>query len=251
MKKKILLFLIMIILSSQTFAWGGASKTGTVSTGSPAHDYFTRLIVKKTMRTYPLVKQDASDKFQDFSLNSKDKEFFKENLIYFHVASGNSDLDSVIPEIQKLNKKLEILEFDQTEGYPWLSPKTALVHLKSIYNKASEFNKGKSMEYAKNYQAANVAFEKIDGYFERLLSNSETIAVYQNSGLHPLAEDYNLKTVSAKDIGQYKSVIFDASSPEIVSQAQQLGVKTLILDPENKNWLAMMKSFLKELNSVK
>ncbi len=251
MKKKFLLFLIMIILNSQTFAWGGASKTGTVSTGSPSHDYFTRLIVRKTMRTYPLVKQDAADKFQDFSINSKDKEFFKENLIYFHVASGNYELDSVIPEIQKLNKKLKILEFNKTEGYPWLSPKTALIHLESIYKKASEFNKGKSKEYTKNYQAANTAFEKIDGYFEELLSNSETIAVYQNSGLQSLSKDYNLKTVSTKDIGNSKAVIFDTSSPEIVFQAQQLGVKTLILDPKNKNWLAMMKSFLKELNSIK
>ena len=94
----------------------------------------------------------------------------------------------------------------ESDGFSWLSPKAARKQLELIYNEAKAFNKGKSETYTKNYQAADAAFIKVDGYFEKLLLNSDTIAVYENSGLNTLATDYNLKTVSAEEMDKFKVI---------------------------------------------
>ncbi len=251
MKNLFLKFLTLIFLSSQLFAYSGASKSGMISTTVPAHDFFSKLILKNTMKTSSLIDEGENDKFKGMSLNSKQKKFFKDNLIYFHVNSGNTALDSISSDVQKLNKKAKILDIGRYDGFSWLSPKTARKQLELIYNEAKSFNKGKSEAYTKNYQAADAAFSKVDGYFEKLLLNSETIAVYENSGLKTLAADYKLKTVSAAEMAKFKVIITDAFNDDIRGEAEKLGVKMISLDPARRNWLNQMKEFLNKLNSVK
>jgi ABC-type Zn uptake system ZnuABC Zn-binding protein ZnuA len=251
MKNLFLKFLMLIFLSSQLLAYSGASKSGMISTTIPAHNFFSKLIVKNTMKTYSLIDDGENDKFKGMSLNSKQKNFFKDNLVYFHVNSGNVALDSISSDIQKLNKKVKILEMGESDGFSWLSPKAARKQLELIYNEAKAFNKGKSETYTKNYQAADAAFIKVDGYFEKLLLNSDTIAVYENSGLNTLATDYNLKTVSAEEMDKFKVIITDTFNDDIRSQAEKLGVRVISLDPARSNWLNQMKEFLNKLNSVK
>ena len=287
MKRIIVVSLIMNILlaagCSQSNEETAAPNKLGVAVSIPPQKAFVQAVGGKLVTVVTMIPPGNSP--GNYAPSPKEFTKFSEAKIYFSLGVP-ADQANILPKAKKINSKLQIVKVNKkvAEVYPerkfstgsrdphiWLSPKRVKVMVNIIAQQLSELDPEHKQQYKQNAEKYITKLEQINREIKQVLSQveSKTFIVY-----HPafgyFADEYGLEMIAVERGGKEATpkrlqavidqarqknikVIFhqaEIDSHQSEALAQELGGKTVMIDPLAVDYLANLRKMAETFKTV-
>lgn len=221
---------------------------------------------------------------ENYEPTPKEMEQFSNATVYFAIGVPTEEAN-ILPKAREMDDlKIVSLQDDVSEVYPdrelapgekdphiWLSPKRAMVMVESIAREMGEVDPQNKDQYEENAQEYINQLEDLDGEIQDALvgvQNKKFIVFHPAFGY--LADDYGLEMFSLEEEGKeatpqrlkemidlakkesIKAIFYQAeiSSSQAESFAEEIGGKTVQLEPLSPDYIENLKNMAKLISEV-
>jgi len=197
---------------------------------------------------------------ESYAPTPKELQKFSDASIYFTIGISTEEVN-ILPRTQDINKNLKVVSLadEVAKVYPdrefapgsrdphtWLSPKRAIVMIRTIARELSAIDPENSGTYEKNANAYIAEIEKADSEIAELLKDlkSRTFIIY-----HPafgyFADDYGLNMLALEEEGK-EATARDLQKVIDVAKAENIKVVFYQAEDESKK----SKAFAEEIGGI-
>lgn len=234
MKKYLILLFIPLAFLLTGCQNQKTEKTDIVTSFYPTY-VFTKAIVGNEVSVKNILP--PNQEVHDFEPSAKEMATMTDSKVFIY---NDNNLEKWAGQVNNKGIKIEAaadVNKIETDPHTWLSPKEAIVEVKTIAKGLEEQFPEHKLDFEKNAAVYITKLEAIDRQYEQLKTTKERVIITQHDAFSYLARDYGLTAIPITGLDP-ESEPSGATLAELKNKIQQYHVTTVFSENNSSNKLA-------------